>query len=133
MDRESDESFYSAMSAGDDTFGGLSGNGAHDLEEVSEELNVNWCMLALRVTSVVLIVAVIVSFALGRLDARLFVLGAIIFAIFTACFIGSFFNCFKKRFFVSSYTQGSFAEHGLGTKSLLFKDESQDDEKFLVV
>jgi hypothetical protein len=44
-------------------------------DEQEEELNVNWCVLIARVTAIFILVCVVVSFSLGKLDKRLFKLG----------------------------------------------------------
>lgn len=44
-----------------------------DLQE--EELNVNWCVLCARVTTLFLLVCLIVSFSLGKVDSRFVKLG----------------------------------------------------------
>ena len=120
----SDESFYSALAGDRRTHSSES----HSLSEegFTEELNVNWCLLALRIMSLVLVAGVVITYGLGELDSRLVLLGAILAAAAVACLIVSFFDCFKQRFFVSQWTDMDEVD-GVGTKSVLI-----EGEKFIV-
>lgn len=118
----SEDSFYSAFAHQDEY--------PENDDFVSEELNVNWCLFFLRVASVVLMVCVITAMSLGELDIRLFYLAAIIFGVFATCLIGSFFDCFRRRFFTTSYfdhhdnrdLSGSLIEKRTSGGSLLIKE-----------
>ena len=113
----SDES-YSALGGGDHRV-----RSSDDTLSETEEMNVNWCLLALRITSLVLLLGVVLSYAMGQLDARLLLLGAILAAAAAICLIASFSECFKQRVFVSRWTHQD--ESGAGvTKSALIESKA---------
>ncbi len=119
LDRNSGNLFHSINSEQDNgrTFSGMSDDSwysAHafheeisheESDEFHDELNVNWCLFGLRFTTVFLMACVIASVSLSQIDVRLFYLAAIIFAVSAACLFGSFFDCFKRRFFTTTYAQ----------------------------
>lgn len=91
----------------EDSYAAFSGDEEDQFETQEEELNINWCILFTRVFSIFLLVCMIVSYCLGKVDDRFLVLGAILFGACGICLIGSFFECFQKRCFMSTYRQSS--------------------------
>ena len=88
----------------EDSYVAFHGADADDFDDLQEEeLNINWCVLCARVTAVFILVCMIASVALGKVDHRFFFLGAILFGACALCLVGSFFECCQKRFFVSAY------------------------------
>jgi|Dee2metaT_14_FD_contig_21_9752452_length_625_multi_5_in_0_out_0_1 hypothetical protein len=124
----SDDTWYSAHAFNEDRDQGES-------DEFHDELNVNWCLFGLRFMALFLMACVIASVSLGRIiDQRLFYLAAIIFATSASCLVGSFFDCFKRRFFTTTYATEEIRrpltnDDSLGGtnrfqgKSLLIKDK----------
>jgi hypothetical protein len=115
----SDESYYSALGGGDHRV-----RSSDDTLSETEEMNVNWCLLALRVASLVLLLGVVLSYAMGQLDARLLLLGAILAAAAAICLIASFFECFKQRVFVSRWTHRDESGAGVSDEKCLIESKA---------
>jgi hypothetical protein len=78
-----------------------------EFETEEDELKVNWCVFAARAFAVFLLICMIVSYSLGKIDGRFIILGSIIAGSCIVCLVGSFFECFQRRFFMSTYRQSS--------------------------
>ena len=129
-----DDSFYSAMNDDDVVHHhpGLAGDDDFDEEEFGDALTVNWCLFCVRVFSVFLMFGMITMFALGKVDDRFFILGAIIFGVFACCLITSFFDCCKKRYFVSTYGHEDDTQRFSGKSRLISEKEHEKLEKMMV-
>ena len=93
----SDDTWYTARAFHEENSNG-------EVDDFHEELNINWCLFGLRFTTVVLMACLIASLCLGEIvDERIFYIAAIIFIISAICLIGSFFDCFKRRIYTTTY------------------------------
>lgn len=91
----------------EDSYVAFLGDDEEIFDTQEEELNINWCILVARVFSIVLLVCMIASYCLGNLDKRFYILGAILFGACGIVLVGSFFECFQRRCFMSTYRQSS--------------------------
>jgi hypothetical protein len=91
----------------EESYVAFSGDDEEIFDTQEEELNINWCVLVARVFSIVLLVCMIASYCLGKLDKRFYILGAILFGACGIVLVGSFFECFQRRCFMSTYRHSS--------------------------
>jgi len=91
----------------EDSYVAFAGEEDDIYDTAEEELNINWCILFARVFSILLLVLMIVSYCLGKLDKRFYILGAILFGAAGIVLVGSFTECFQRRCFMSTYRQSS--------------------------